>query len=329
MAPLSVLVNGRRLRAKPGMSLLEAARAGGFILPQECGTGECESCRVRLESGTIEAGGSAIGATILACKAKLTEDVAIGVDPSPREMRARGEVRAISRLAQDVSELVIALEAPMPYLPGQYVKLSLPGLPERRYCPTLSLDGLRELDCLHFHLRHFPDGMMPAKLGQLRPGAKVRLRGPYGSGFLRQGEGRLILVSSHTGFAPLWSIAVAARLGQPHRPLQVIASAHDPRGLYMRPAFEWLAKHGVEQLILTASGATPLPPARYGRALAHLPSLRPGDTVHVAGAPAMVEAIMRQAAQSGAAFHGIPFHQEAAPPSLAHRLGRVFQPMPG
>jgi hypothetical protein len=47
--------------------------------------------------------------------------------------------------------------------------------------------------------------------------------------------------------------------------VHLVASARDPRNLYMRPAIDWLAKHGVSGASLAASGASPLPPARHGR----------------------------------------------------------------
>ncbi len=124
----------------------------------------------------------------------------------------------------------------------------------RRFTPTLSLDGLRELDTLHFHIRRRPGGLFGARPEERFPaGSRVKLAGPYGHSHLRQGEGRIVLVSSGTGFAAIWSMAVAARLGQPHRPVHLIASAHDPRDLYMRPALEWLARQGVEHATLCAS----------------------------------------------------------------------------
>lgn len=156
----------------------------------------------------------------------------------------------------------------------------------------------------------------------------MKLAGPYGHSHLRQGEGRLVLVSSGTGFAAIWSIAVAARLGQPHRPVHLIASAHDPRDLYMRPALEWLARQGVEHLTLSASGAHPLPPVRHGRANLHLPALGRTDSVHVAGHPGLVTAVMEAAAAAGAAAYGIP-HAPAMPgEGVVERIARYFSGNP-
>ena len=46
------------------------------------------------------------------------------------------------------------------------------------------------------------DGIVSSALGHaIAPGKKVKIRGPFGHAFLRQGEGRIILVSTGTGLS--------------------------------------------------------------------------------------------------------------------------------
>jgi naphthalene 1,2-dioxygenase ferredoxin reductase component len=333
MAENDLTINGTRIRARAGETVLAAAEAAGLRLPKDdpalCAHHvPCESCRIRLDSGAVD-GGDAIGRTVLACRARVSGEAQFSFDPFPREMKSAGEIIAWRSLAPEIVELVLRVEKPVPYLPGQHVTLGFGKVPPRRYSPTLSLDGLRELDTLHFHIRRRPGGLFgDAPEDRFRPGTRVKLAGPYGHSHLRQGEGRLVLVSSGTGFAAIWSIAVAARLGQPHRPVHLIASAHDPRDLYMRPALEWLARQGVEHLTLTASGAHPLPPVRHGRASLHLPALGRTDSVHVAGHPELVTAVMEAAAAAGAAAYGIP-HAPAMPgEGVVERIARYFSGNP-
>jgi hypothetical protein len=93
----------------------------------------------------------------------------------------------------------------------------------------------------------------------------------------------------------------------------------------MRPAFEWLARQGVEDLVLTASGAHPLPPARGGRAVDHLPALTPSDHVHVAGHPAMVQAVLERVAKAGATGFGIPFRPAPEDAGMMERLSKLLK----
>lgn len=330
MADTFLIINGTRVPARRGDTVLAAGEAAGLRMPKD-GSGPCahdalcESCRIRIESGDIDDGGSRIGASVLACRTKVTGEATFSFQPFPREMKTSAEVIELRSLAPEIVELVVRIEKPIPYLPGHHVLLTVGKWPARRLTPTLSLDGLRELDTLHFHIRRRADGVLGGNPERLfLPGTRLKLSGPYGQSFLRQGDGRIVLVSSGTGFAAIWSMAVAARLGQPHRPLHIVASAHDPRQLYMRPAVEWLARQGVSDITLTASGAHPLPPARGGRATQHLPGFAPSDTVYAAGQPDMVRAVMEIAARAKATAYGIPHVPAAQETGMVEKIARFF-----
>lgn len=301
-----------------GISVVEAAAQAGLTFH--------EDCLVELVSGSLDVVGTHEDHVVIARQARISGPAELRFETRPREIKVSGQLVALNDLAADIVEIVIRTSQPVPYLPGQSLSVEFAGYPARQLSPTLSLDGLRELDQLVFHMHRHRDGAVSAALGQgIRPGRKVTLRGPQGHAFLRRGNGRLILVSSGTGFAALWSVAVAARLGQPHRPLHIIASARDPRHLYMRPALDWLAKHGVEDVTLAASAAAPMPPARHGRALAFLPRLGPEDTLHAFGAAEMVDSLRQVAAQTGARCYA-QVHQAAEPSLQAGAIRRFFTP---
>ncbi len=323
-------INGTTLNAPLGQTVLEAALAVGLAMPRDCCAGQCGTCRCEMIAGTCDDAGTLERDTVLACQARLTGDAEFRFEPMPLEMKTGGELRALRPLGGDILELVLRVNKPVPYLPGQYVKVQFSGFPERDYSPTLTLDGLREIDEIILHIRRYESGVVSAALGTLiKPGARFKLRGPFGHAFLRQGEGRLVMVSSGTGFAPLWAMAVAARLGQPWRELCVIASARDPHNLYMRSAIDWLVRQGVQALTLCASGASPLPPARHGRAASFLPRLTPQDNVYACGAPDMVAAIKARAQAAGAACYDDSFH--AAMPAkepLTRKLFNLIIPRP-
>lgn len=301
-------INGKTVSANIGMSLLEAGLQGGIAMPKDCCSGDCGTCRVDVLSGTVDPAGMEEAGSVLACQARLTGDAEIRFDPVPIPMKTAAVVRSVRDLAGEIVEVILEVTKPIPYLPGQYVKVEFAGFPARNYCPTLTLDGLREIHQLVFHIRRMEDGVVASALGTaIAPGRKVKVHGPFGHAFLRRGEGRIVLVSTGTGFAPVWSIAVAARLGQPHRPVTLVASVRDPRNLYMRPALDWLAKQGVTNMTLTASGANPLPPARHGRAIAFLPLLRTSDTVYACGDAGMIGEVREIALATGAKFYAQPF----------------------
>jgi hypothetical protein len=80
--------------------------------------------------------------------------------------------------------------------------------------------------------------MVSSALGRdIRAGHRVKLTGPFGRAFFREGHsGRIVLVASGTGFAPMWSVAVAAIMEQPQREMVFIVAARSIRSLYMHAA---------------------------------------------------------------------------------------------
>ena len=179
---------------------------------------------------------------------------------------------------------------------------------------------------LHFHIRKVTDGQVSSALGQeIRPGHRVKLTGPYGRAFFRQGHsGRIVLVASGTGFAPMWSVAVAAIMEQPQREMVFIVQARSIRSLYMHAALCRLALFPNVTLIPMVSEPQQISHAiQSGRPTDHLPKLSPDDVVYTAGAPAMTDAVARIAKAAGARCYTDPFVQEPRTAEQAGLMSRL------
>jgi 3-phenylpropionate/trans-cinnamate dioxygenase ferredoxin reductase subunit len=197
------------------------------------------------------------------------------------------------------------------------VKVSFAGFPSRDYSPTLRVDGTCELNELIFHIRACPDGVVSSQLGRgIGLGHRVRVRGPFGSAFFRKAEGRIVLVATGTGWAPIWSVARAARYHQPNREMIVVVGARNADNLYMQPSIDWLRETGVQQITMTCTGSRAQAPIQAGRPTVHLPRLQATDTVYAAGAPEMVAAVEFLAGIGGAACHADPFVAASGRPRL-------------
>jgi NAD(P)H-flavin reductase len=133
------------------------------------------------------------------------------------------------------------------------------------------------------------------------------VRGPFGNAFFRKADGRIVLVATGTGWAPIWAVARAARYHQPQREMVVVVGARDAGNLYMQPSLEWLRQTGVQQITMTCSGSRVVNPIQSGRPTVHLPRLQDTDTVYVAGAPNMVSAVEFLAGIGGATCYADPF----------------------
>jgi 3-phenylpropionate/trans-cinnamate dioxygenase ferredoxin reductase subunit len=145
------------------------------------------------------------------------------------------------------------------------------------------------------------------------------MQGPFGQAYLRQSQGPLVLVSGGTGWAPIWSLARAARESQRDRKLIVIAGAPDPQSIYMRPALDWLLDDGVEDVIATSEVAAQWPNVR-GRPTDYLPLVGLEDTVYVAGPVGLVDAVKRKARHGAARCYADPFLPSSQAASITDRV---------
>lgn len=321
---VSLVINGKAIRARPGDTLLDAALGGRIVLPHDCCSGQCETCRVRVVSGSIDDQGTAERGTVLGCLATVEGNAEITFDPVPVVKTTNAVVESIADLGPDLLEVRLRPVRPVTWLPGQYVKLTFRGFPARDYSPTFSFDLNQPEGVLVFHVRRYPNGIVSGAFGRsIKVGHKVAVRGPFGNAFLRREPGRLVLVSTGTGFAPIWSIAVASVLGQPDRPLSVIAGARDASQLYMREAVDWLRARSVPVAMTAADGDGAI--VRRERPSELLSFVAPGDVVYAAGAPSQVEVVRRLAVSREATFHADPFYAAEGSSRFADFVLRRFR----
>lgn len=106
---VSLVVNGRPISAGAGQTLLDAGLASGQAIPHDCATGQCDTCRVRIHSGSVDDAGTRIGDTVLACRARLTADIAIEFDEVPDVARRAGIVDSVVELTAEIVEVTVAL----------------------------------------------------------------------------------------------------------------------------------------------------------------------------------------------------------------------------
>jgi 3-phenylpropionate/trans-cinnamate dioxygenase ferredoxin reductase subunit len=320
MSSFDLVINGKTVKANRGETLVDAGLSGWVAIPHDCCSGQCETCRVTVVSGQVDDSGTADKNTVLACQAKVTGNAAITFDSVPEVAKRSGAVTGMTALTTDIVEVTVTLTSPIDLRPGQYLSVKFAGFPARDLSPTVRFDGTAAPGELVFHIRRYPGGLVSTQIGAaIRLGHRVQMKGPFGSAFLREGHGSLILIGGGTGWAPIWAVAAAARREQRHRDLVVIAGSRDAAGLYMRRSLEWLIDDGVRDVIATAEiGATD--PVLRGRPTHYLPSLGPEDTVYVAGPPPLVDAVKLKSRAAAARCYADPFLPNAQPLSLIDRV---------
>lgn len=230
-------------------------------------------------------------------------------DATTPEVR-QGKMAAINALTEDVVELVIEPASPLPVLPGQHMQLEFAGFPRRSYTPTPALDARADDGMLRFHVTRLANGRVSSELGRaIAVGHRVKLSGPHGAVCLPAGlQNRLVLVSSGTGFAPMWAIADAALRERPSRSMLLVVGVKAVQDLYMVQALDLMAACPNVRILVTSEEKQSL--TRYilvGRPTDYVPLLLPRDTVFAAGPAPMVASVEQTAAASGAVFHAVPF----------------------
>jgi 3-phenylpropionate/trans-cinnamate dioxygenase ferredoxin reductase subunit len=325
MNTCSLVINGHHVKANIGESLIDAGLSGWVAIPHDCCSGQCDTCRVTVVSGSVDDQGTGDGRTVLACQATVVGNAEIAFDEVPSTVKRAGTLTEVTPLCHDIVEIAVTLAAPLEYRPGQYLRVKFSGFPARDLSPTVRFDATIGKNELIFHIRRYPGGLVSTQLGAtIRPGHRVQVQGPFGHAFLRDGDGPLVLIAGGTGWAPIWSLAAAARREQRHRDLIIVAGARDPRGLYMQPSLDWLIDDGVREIVAT-SEIDASDPVLPGRPTLYLPSLGLDDTVYVAGPPGLVDAVKRKARTARARCYADPFLPGAQKLSLVDRVMQMLR----
>jgi 3-phenylpropionate/trans-cinnamate dioxygenase ferredoxin reductase subunit len=321
----NVTIDGRTFSVRAGDVLLDAALANGVNIPHDCRAGACGSCMVHVVKGQTVCGESSTQGMVYACQARVVSDLAVEMEEVPEIGETRARLSGVRELAPDVVELVITPEKGVTYLPGQYFRFTFNGFPARPFSPTVPLNGRFDGRSIYLNVKRVRGGRVSPCLGTtIRPGHRLRLKGPYGHAFLRAGgTGRLVLVGSGCGFAPIWSVACMALRENRDRPIVLIAGARRLEALYMKPALARVSRlPNVKIIPAIEEGPSPHPMVRIGRLEAHVPDLYPTDIVYACGSPRMVTAVAVLAEAVGATFYADPF-EACGPKEPAGILGML------
>jgi 3-phenylpropionate/trans-cinnamate dioxygenase ferredoxin reductase subunit len=305
-----ITINGESFQARRGELLLDAALSNGIDLPYDCRAGHCGTCCVRLVSGEVRGGEGSEPGIVHACQCRIIGDAVIEKRQSSGIRTVKGVLSSLRPLSREVMEVGIRTDRALPYHAGQYAQVRFRGYPSRPFSITHPLSGNLDSRSVWFHVRLMKDGRVTRSLGKrIRPGHRVELTGPYGSAHFRPNlDSRLVLVATNTGFAPIWSIAVAALRENPERSMIIIAGGRTLESLYMGPALAQLARFSNVVVVPVCSTPQPVTNAvKLGRPTDYLPRLLPTDVLYACGAPGMVDSIKSIAAHVGAVCYADPF----------------------
>jgi NAD(P)H-flavin reductase/ferredoxin len=234
----------RSILAREDETILTAARRQGLPLIAECELALCGTCKAVKESGAVavdeeEPQGLTLmdirNNAILACQSYARSDVRLRLPyrlttiSEAKQFAFDAPIVALARLADAVVKVTVdgRAAAGLTFLPGQYVNMAIPGSDKERSYSFSS--GPERTDNLEFLIRILPDGLMSNYLRNTAAiGQKLRIRGPYGAFFLREGVAPLLFIAGGTGLGPFLSMLDhLVATGQTARPVRLLYGVND------------------------------------------------------------------------------------------------------
>lgn len=291
----------RTIEALPGETILAAALREGLAYPHGCQRGRCGSCKSRLLQGKVDLLAHSPFALeaperneglVLACRAVPISDVTVywpdAVGAMPPMLPIDAVVVARHEIAPQIQRLVARPTQPLPFLPGQYVNITLPSGVIRSYSPA----SQPMAQGVEFHIRVVDGGQASGLVSRLSIGDSIQLAGPFGDAFFRSDNGRpLLALGASTGQAPIKSIVDRLLGSGDRRAVRVFAFAREIQHLYLGRYFAELAiRHsnlGYQSIVTRATHEGAPPRALIASCISQFQNW----SVHIAGPAGFVTAM--------------------------------------
>lgn len=312
---VTIQSSGHQFACGERQSVLAAGLDAGYMLPYNCRSGFCRTCKSRIVSGKISYADrpmthylseaeQAAGYALL-CQASPRSDILVdaaeivGVENiAPRRTPCR--ITELTQLAADVMlvRLRLPLNENVRYFAGQHLKFYLGDGIEREYSIANACQsaGMTEFE---LHVRRLEGGVFTDRLfTQMSVRALMRIEVPLGTFFLRSDSVRpVILMATGTGFAPIKAMVEhAIATGDiERRAFTLYWGARRSADLYMaEQTRRWAEEHDAFRFIPVLSRPADdgnwTGPTGYvqDRVLEDYPDLSGAD-VYACGSPAMIE----------------------------------------
>jgi phenol hydroxylase P5 protein len=245
---------GSVVTCRDDQTVLDACLREGIWLPHACTHGTCGTCKAQVLDGDIDHGDASPYALLdterdagnaLICVARPRSDLVIEGEVEAEEGVAihpvrdyTGVVRSVEEPAPSVRRLVLDLDHPLAFNPGQYVQLHLPVGGTRPYSLASAPADRQRIE---LHVKRSPGGTATDGwiFRDLSPGATIELSGPYGRFSFRSARTEpVLLLAGGTGLAPIKSMLThLAGTGDASRQVVLYHGVADADALYEH---DWL-----------------------------------------------------------------------------------------
>jgi benzoate/toluate 1,2-dioxygenase reductase component len=302
----------RFLDMGPNELVADAAYRLGFNIPMDCRDGACGTCKSFCESGTHTKGSyiddamtedEAKQGYVLTCQMKVQSDCVIRIAASSavckvKPVVVKTTVKEVRQLSQSTVGLTVSLlpGQNLSFLPGQYMKVGIPGTNQNR---SYSFSSMAKGGDVDFLIRNIPGGMMSTYLtAQAKPGDDVTMSGPVGSFYLREIKRPLLFLAGGTGLAPFLAMLeeiqrTGTGTGTGH-PIYMIYGVNTDADLVEMAKIEAFATANPAFTYSTVVVDAASSSSRKGYVTHHMPDelLHGGNVdIYLCGPPPMVDAV--------------------------------------
>ncbi len=235
-------------------TILNGAVRSDIEFPYSCKVGGCAACKCKLVSGEIKA---LTDASYLLSKEELSQNFILGCQSIPKsdvvielpddplqQQECIGTIVEQKVLTHDISEVVVRLDIPMTYVPGQYANVSVidKSYPARSYsfAHTCDVEGS---SVITFFVRAVPNGKMSNwLLSSESLGKRINVKGSFGEFYLRESEGAMVCIAGGSGLAPIISILenalASTEFQQTNRDVLLLVGGRTKKDLYYTEQIE-------------------------------------------------------------------------------------------
>ena len=291
----------------------DAAFRQKINVPMDCRDGVCGTCKCKAERGEYElgfyledamTGEEAAQGMVLTCQMMPKSDCVIAIPASSTACKTGAQtvaatVAGVESLSDTSFRLRVTLPAAMPFLPGQYVNVQVPGTNLTRAYSFSSHPQAQEAS---FLIRNIPGGLMSGYLARAKAGDRMDLTGPMGAFYLRPVTRPQVFLAGGTGLAPFLSMLEQIATTGTDQPVRLYYAVTRDADLVELDRLQSLARLIPTLEIVTIVAAPESDHARRGYVTDHLTAadLRDGAAdVYLCGPPPMVEAVRAHMAGLG------------------------------
>lgn len=283
----------------------DAAFRQKINVPMDCRDGVCGTCKCKAERGEYELGfyledamteDEAASGMVLTCQMMPKSDCVIAIPASSVACKTGAQtveatVAGVEAVSETSFRLRVTLPAALPFLPGQYVNVQVPGTTATRAYSFSSHPQAREAS---FLIRNIPGGLMSGYLARAQAGDAMALTGPMGAFYLRPVTRPQVFLAGGTGLAPFLSMLEQIATTGTDQPIRLFYAVTRNADLVELDRLQSLADL-MPTLSLTTIVADPTSDhAKKGYVTDHLTAADLWDgaaDVYLCGPPPMVEAV--------------------------------------